>query len=101
MFELLGNIAALPIMLITIFVAVVVFYIFPKIKNSGKIDKLTDDLTASPGRDKTSSATMIDKLSEAKQKLTEKKESITKTIKDKTAESEVIDKVLNPDKDKK
>ena len=98
MFELLGVITVFPILLIVLFVGFVVFYVFPKIKNSGKIDKLTDDLIASPGRDKTSSTTMIDKLSEAKQKLSDKKDSLTETIKSKTAESEVIDKVLNPTK---
>lgn len=98
MFQLLAVVTVLPVMMFIIILAVFVFYVFPKIKNSKRIEKLADDMT-SDGRDKTATSAVIETITKAKDKLADKQESITQTIKDAKAESKSISEVLNPTDD--
>jgi hypothetical protein len=97
MFEMLAVITPFSIIGVVVLIAIAVFVVFPKVKNSKKIDKLTEDMTSS-GRSTTTTAAIIDTMSEAKQNLVDKSKEINETIKDATKEGKIVDKLLGKDK---
>jgi hypothetical protein len=84
---------ALPIIFLALFAYVMVFKVYPWIKNSKGIDKLTDSMTSS-GRVQNTTTDLIDGIKSAKDGLKQKSVEAVKTIKDATAESKIIDKAL-------
>lgn len=89
---------ALPIIFLALFAYVMVFKVYPWIKNSKGIDKLTDSMTSS-GRVQNTTTDLIDGIKNAKDGLKQKSVEAVKTIKDATAESKIIDKALGKDKE--
>ena len=90
-------VTALPILSIIALLLIIVFFVYPKIKNSDKIDTLTNDMT-SEGKDRTTTGAIVDGINKGVESLKQKKDDLTKTAKDVAAESKIIDKVLNKDK---
>jgi len=97
---MLAVITVFPILGAICLILFVVLVVYPKIKNSKWGEKKFEELT-SPGREQNTTADFIENIKDAKDGLTSKSKEVAKTIKDAAAESEVIDKALGRDKDKK
>jgi hypothetical protein len=88
---------ALPMLVVVGIICFVVFYVWPKVKNSKWGEKKFDEM-ASPGRDIETTPQFIENIKNAKDGLKQKSVEAVKTIKDATAESKIIDKALGKDK---